>query len=287
MIDGNAGAVCDYKIAAHEGIEIPVSISALSPTSTICLGSSIDLFAMGGATGSYTWSPPAGLNSTMDDTVTATPTTAGTYTFTVTSISASVLCPATMNDFTLTVDPCTLPVELISFDATCQSDNVILNWVTATEINNDYFTIERSVDANVFESIGTVNGNGNSTALLNYYWTDENPIDGKAYYRLKQTDFDGDFQYHDIQRVNCMQSNDISIYPNLFESSFMIQFSGKTTYPIRIEVMDYLGRIVHTENVESKVVEIALNKHAAGTYFVKVVTESSQVVERIVKYGTF
>jgi len=177
-----------------------------------------------------------------------------------------------------------LPVELVQFDAACKNEIAILTWSTASEINNDYFTIERSTDAVNFEAIGEVNGNGNSSTLTNYKWSDENPINGIAYYRLKQTDFNGAVEYHGIITITCEQSKGIRIYPNPFKNSFTVQLSKNTTYPVKVEVLDYLGRKVHTQIIISARTEILLDEQISeGTYFVKVFNDTTQVFKRIVK----
>ena len=77
---------------------------------------------------------------------------------------------------------------MISFKAVLANNNVLLNWSTASETNNDYFTIERSIDGINFRSVLTKRGAGNSTSRRNYEAIDDNPIEGQSYYRLKQTD---------------------------------------------------------------------------------------------------
>jgi hypothetical protein len=88
-----------------------------------------------------------------------------------------------------------LPIELLSFTPDIKADRIELNWTTGTEINNDYFTIERSRDMYGWEVLGFVPGAGNSSVPLSYSFSDLRPLDGLAYYRLKQTDFDGQFEY--------------------------------------------------------------------------------------------
>ena len=100
------------------------------------------------------------------------------------------------------IDPETpLPVELISFTASLEGSNAILNWITASEINSDYFEIERSLDGINFESISMIDGAGNSNHQLSYSDIDYN-VDllgvSVFYYRLKQTDFDGSYSYSQI-----------------------------------------------------------------------------------------
>ena len=177
-----------------------------------------------------------------------------------------------------------LPVEFLQFEATCQNELSELIWSTASEINNDYFTIERSADAKNFEVLARVNGNGNSNTTINYKWTDDNPINGASYYRLKQTDFNGAFKYSGIRTVSCEELDDISIYPNPFENSFTVQLSENSTYPVTVEVLDYLGRKVHSQVIENTRTKILLDdEFPSGTYFVKVISQTTQFVERMVK----
>ena len=89
-----------------------------------------------------------------------------------------------------------LPVSLISFDAQVQPQDVLLEWTTDAEINNDFFTVEKTSDAwVVFQIVGKVDGAGNSTIMHNYHLDDMLPFKGVSYYRLKQTDYDGHCTY--------------------------------------------------------------------------------------------
>ena len=109
-------------------------------------------------------------------------------------------------------DNTVLPIELIYFDATCDKEGYVdLNWSTASELNNDYYTIERSRDAVSFEQVKEVDAAGNSGNILAYNEKDESPILGTSYYRLKQTDLDGSFSYSKIVRVDCTTGGDESI----------------------------------------------------------------------------
>ena len=178
-----------------------------------------------------------------------------------------------------------LPVTLTSFEANCENGNVQINWETESEINNDFFTIERSLDGVDFELVGTIEGNGNSSTPINYSWTDDNPLNGTVYYRLKQTDFDGQFEYHGVRSITCNKGSDFSIYPNPFNDSFKLQLSDNTVAQfLNVEVIDYLGRTVHIQKIRSNSVEIVLDKQLPiGTYLVKVFNETIQSIERIHK----
>ncbi|MCP4458054.1 MAG: hypothetical protein GY816_08535 [Cytophagales bacterium] len=95
-----------------------------------------------------------------------------------------------------------MPVELIFFDARIEEDFVELNWATAMEDNNDFFTIEKSLDGSTFTLLAQVDGAGTFTSALNYFLTDTSPYNGLSYYRLSQTDFDGTQEILDPVAVN-------------------------------------------------------------------------------------
>jgi hypothetical protein len=84
---------------------------------------------------------------------------------------------------------------------------VFLEWVTKSERNNDYFSIERSEDGKIFETIKQINGAGNSTKKLHYDFTDYSPLRGTNYYRLKQTDYDGKSEYSKIITITIQDDN--------------------------------------------------------------------------------
>jgi hypothetical protein len=123
------------------------------------------------------------------------------------------------NRFTLGSTDIPLPIELLSFDAKLKDDIVELTWTTASEINNDYFTIEKTKDGKTFEQVATIKGAGTSNEVINYFAIDENPYQYISYYRLKQTDFDGKYKYSDLVSVNNphkynYNNNGLIVYPN-------------------------------------------------------------------------
>ncbi|MEM8906549.1 MAG: choice-of-anchor Q domain-containing protein [Bacteroidota bacterium] len=106
-----------------------------------------------------------------------------------------------------------LPVELLAFDAQFEKDRVVISWSTASEINNDFFTVERSTDGVRFQAIDRQAGANNSNSFRRYLSYDEHPAIGFNYYRLKQTDTDGSFSYSAVKAVQ-IQSGRIRLYPN-------------------------------------------------------------------------
>jgi hypothetical protein len=120
---------------------------------------------------------------------------------------------------------CQLPITLISFKASLNSSNqAVLKWATASEKDNHYFEIERSKNAIDFESLGKMNGKGTSDLRNDYAFTDETPLKGINYYRLKQVDFDGTFSYTRPESVITEGDGSISLYPNPTVNVLKINF---------------------------------------------------------------
>ncbi|RRN77551.1 T9SS C-terminal target domain-containing protein, partial [Pseudoxanthomonas sp. SGD-10] len=123
----------------------------------------------------------------------------------------------------------TVPVKLIAFNARAEGDKVLLNWQTVSESNNEQFIVERSSDGKHFESLLYVKGAGNSNEYLSYSATDHTPLNGKSYYRLRQTDFNGNSTLSDIRMVNFFPEHQgLTITPNPVADYATIHFSGET-----------------------------------------------------------
>lgn len=116
--------------------------------------------------------------------------------------------------FTLSNGTTPLPVELTRFDATAKTTGVNLTWATATEKNSDRFEIQRSATGEVFETLGTVKGQGSTTLAHEYAFVDSRPLAGTAYYRLRQVDSDGTFSFSPVATVQTEASTKVSFYPN-------------------------------------------------------------------------
>jgi hypothetical protein len=129
-----------------------------------------------------------------------------------------------------------------------RNEKVYVNWTTASEANNERFTIERSRDARHFEMIGVVNGAGNSTADISYEYIDLQPYEGISYYRLSQVNTDGAVKYYDTRRIVNNKSSDFyaDAYKSGKETVTMQVYSSKAE-KIRLRVTDISGRIVRSE----------------------------------------
>jgi hypothetical protein len=136
-----------------------------------------------------------------------------------------------------------LPIELISFNATVQQAEVNLQWATASELNNDFFTIQRSQDAEDWEDVIEIKGAGNSNERIDYETTDGLPYTGVSYYRLKQTDFDKQYSYSGVKRVEVTQAFQLKVYPNPSSGTFRIT-TGFEILPEDVKFTNMLGQAI-------------------------------------------
>lgn len=134
-----------------------------------------------------------------------------------------------------------LPIELVSFSAEAQQADVKLQWTTASELNNDFFTIQRSQDAENWEDIIDVKGAGNSNERIEYEIIDGLPYSGVSYYRLKQTDFDKKYSYSGVRRVDVTQAYQLKVYPNPSSGNFRIS-TGFEIQPGDVKFTNMLGQ---------------------------------------------
>ncbi len=193
-----------------------------------------------------------------------------------------------------------IPVELTSFAANAIDGNVVLNWITVTELNNSGFEIQRSLSPTPslkegalgnsnWETLGFINGNGTTTEKSFYSFTDQSPVAGKSYYRLKQIDFDGSFECSNIVEVDFSLPLEFSLeqnYPNPFNPSTKIKYSiPSVTLSVSsraesrdegsrviLKVYDVLGNEIATLVNEEKQpgnyeVNFDASKFSSGVYF--------------------
>jgi hypothetical protein len=159
------------------------------------------------------------------------------------------------------------PIRLLSFDAMQNGEGVDLAWQTATEINNDYFIVEKSKNGIDFIAIDSIKGAGTSHELLSYQTTDRLPYNEISYYRLKQVDYDGTVSYSKIEAVNSNGNNNITVYPNPGTGIFhILGLNAKT----EISVQNPLGQVVLIKKVFSDSSEIDLSCQPSGVYYIKV-----------------
>lgn len=179
-----------------------------------------------------------------------------------------------------------LPVSLLYFSAQAIDGEVHLNWRTSNEINNDYFTVERSLDGQRFEKVTTIPGAGTVNMLMEYSTIDTRPYTGVSFYRLKQTDFDGQYEYTKRIGVRIADHNNIRIYPNPSNGKFQIQISGKTGEFFHLEVRNAIGQIVYFRNKQNAghdgLFDLDLSSYGSGIYILKATWGNKEQIEKIV-----
>ena len=144
----------------------------------------------------------------------------------------------------------TLPITLVSFKAKLNENIVNLSWITSTEINNEKFFIERSIDGEKFETIGTLSGAGNSNTILNYSFKDNYPLTGNSYYRLKQVDFNRNFSYSKLQNIYLSPTKIIRIFPTPAITNVNVLISSVVEQVITFSVYNDKGQTVINLNKE-------------------------------------
>ena len=206
--------------------------------------------------------------------------------------------PNTAGHFQLdiTATPCNpliipLPIELVTFEGKSQGKKNLLHWATASETNNDYFTVEKSADAMNFEPLAKVAGAGNSSSLLNYSTYDNNPINGTTYYRLKQTDYNGASTYSSIISVdNAWTDVNVSnVHPNPTNNNINFDFYTSLSGKVIVRIYDYMGRLVDEENQNvnegNSSLQAKMENLSNGVYFLKVSFDKTGdiIVTKVVK----
>ncbi len=181
------------------------------------------------------------------------------------------------------------PVELTAFSSVVDQNNVTLNWTTATEKNNRGFQIERKSENGKFEAIGFVNGNGTSTNLHNYSFVDRSVGVGTYYYRLKQVDFNGTFEYFNAIQVDVNSPVEFFLgqnYPNPFNPSTTIKFGLAADSKVMLRIFDVTGQEVMTlinKDMKAGHHEVSFNasKLNSGVYFYKLEAGSFSSIKKM------
>lgn len=190
-------------------------------------------------------------------------------------------------------DSTAFPIELVYFQVNLNGTNAECTWETASEKNNDYFTIEHSEDSKNFTPLGNISGAGNCTVTRRYNFTDESAPPGLSYYRMKQTDFDGKFTYSKIITLDntraLNQTLEIdNIYPSPFDNKFTVTFKAARGTVTTFRLFNQAGQIIHMEKREAKeginVIEYIDEKAlVSGVYVVSLMNGNKEITRWVAK----
>lgn len=183
-----------------------------------------------------------------------------------------------------------LPIEMISFEAIEFENEIELKWVTAVEINNDYFILEKSKDGENFEFLSLVDGAGNSSQISNYNFKDRTPLSGTSYYRLKQVDYDGNVTISGVVKLKKPDEeiSDFVVYPNPVPQGILpsLTLSGETNEIIEVNIYDVSGKLVFSKNhtlltkqAETLELNLILN---SGIYFISTNKNGKTKTEKLI-----
>jgi hypothetical protein len=178
----------------------------------------------------------------------------------------------------------TLPVKLVAFTGKLVDRNIELDWMTASEENNDYFTIERSENGTDFDSIITVKGAGTSTEQLRYAEVDVSPIlTAAVYYRLKQTDYNGAYEYSKVIRIDTeamMPQDGLIMYPNPVSETLNVHSAQEGGLNVRI--FNERGVAVSTKTTADQQLQIDVSAMNNGMYTVEITANGKRKVEKLI-----
>ncbi|MEM6261495.1 MAG: T9SS type A sorting domain-containing protein [Bacteroidota bacterium] len=174
-----------------------------------------------------------------------------------------------------------LPVEWLYVEATRQGNTGLITWATTEEVNNQKFVVERSVDGTMFETLAELKGSGTTNTQQNYEFRDVLPHIGKSVYRVKQVDFNGQFDYSDAVELFFSGPELLNAYPNPTSDIIYLNISLAEAYSLKVSLFDATGRQViqtQTEAIEGgNVQQLDLSGLNSGIYLLKVNSVDQQV----------
>jgi hypothetical protein len=173
----------------------------------------------------------------------------------------------------------TVPVYISAYNAVCNKNNVIISWVTATEINNKFFTVEKSEDGVHFKALAIVNGAINSGTQKQYAVTDFHPFISKTYYRLKQTDLNGREQYFNILTADCSSNTqEVVIYPNPVSNELFVKMNSSFKKG-KLKILSGTGALINEIGYitqRGNVIAINVQSLSPGVYFLQITNEKEE-----------
>lgn len=270
-----------FTFAGMELIAQKFSFASYSPQANILISRQGDQLSVsaGGTLSNDTfhWYKNNALIATINGDSTYTVTSTGTYSVAVTNSIATQLTL-----YSDTIDITSLPVNWLSFTATNTGKSVLFNWQTANELNNNYFSVERSLNGINFSEIAQVKSKGNSTQPQQYSFEDFNYVNGQNYYRLKQVDNDGKFSYSKIVSVDFPTATTLKLYPNPVKNMLRLEGLNPSINTI-ISIVDNSGKMLQQINTLSRSYTFNLQKLSAGNYYLKIEADKKVTTLKFVK----
>ena len=212
----------------------------------------------------------------------------GSYVLSYHVVTGAITTANFFRSWTLTDSLHALPIILYSFTAECNNSKVNIKWTTVTEINNNFFTLQKSHDGTNFFDLATIPGAGNSNLPLNYSTIDNAPYPDITYYRLKQTDYNGTSTYSPLAISQCGQDNFyiVKLYPNQTTQTTTLLFSSDFDGPYLLTVYDVLGnKIINQNNTAIKgpnQVILDFSNLAHSLYIVNIGNQTKSITRKII-----
>ncbi|TAL61688.1 MAG: T9SS type A sorting domain-containing protein [Bacteroidetes bacterium] len=275
--DGSVGSVIDrwWDIDVNAATTADVTFSYRGAENTMTV-SPTGLLAAQHWTGSLWNDGKGGAGGTK--TPTAQSGNQGAATYTAVAAGLTEFTP-----FILVTDVAPLPVTWLDVSAECNKGDVTVKWSTASEQNSDYFTVERSYDGTNFTDIANVLAAGQSSAIKNYSFVDEDPIPGVSYYRIRETDFNSSFIISAQMTMNGCSNDDIFIFGSEGGISVNIDAAAEGKYVF--ELYDVLGQNLMNETktvpAGSNHLKLFVSNIASAMYVVKVYSGSNAVSKKV------
>jgi hypothetical protein len=181
------------------------------------------------------------------------------------------------------VNSVVLPVEFLYFNIEPRYNTAELQWATASEQNNERFIIERSADGRTYHEIDELAGAGTTTERQEYQYTDRSPLKGINYYRLKQVDYDGQYEYSLVRSVTINKGKDVLIYPTITHNYLQIEFIQEELEVTFINVFNLQGALVLQESFASfnNSISVDLSRLIPGSYILEMKTGREVIRSRV------
>ncbi len=217
---------------------------------------------------------------------------AGAASPTLSSLTKPAWVSFTTENFDLAPQSIPLPVELVSFTGKCFNDHNVISWITASEINNDYFLLERSLDGTAFTEIAQIDGAGTTSDWNNYSFEDYNADRGKpVYYRLSQFDYNGVYEIVKLIYVNCADPSSsgmtVSIFPNPVSDQLQIITNQSGSSTGSVKVFNSIGQMVFSTQVAFEPglqhFSLSMKNLAVGLYSIILSNGTSDETVKLVK----